>query len=157
MNKEIVKYPNPILKKRAEEIKDVSEDIKRLAEDMIETMISSRGIGLAGPQVGESKRIIIVRTESGPKVFINPKIIKKSWSKEVRKEGCLSLPGSYLEIKRAKEIEVEALNENGQMIKMKVQGLTARIIQHEIDHLDGILIFNRLGFWQRFRNRKKFK
>jgi len=157
MNREIVKYPNPLLKKKSEEVKEISEDIKILIEDMIETMIKNKGVGLAAPQVGESKRIIIVQTEKGSKVFINPIITKRSWRKEIMEEGCLSFPGPYLKIKRATEIEVNALNEKGERIKTKAQGLIARIIQHEIDHLDGILIFNRLSFWQRFKNKNKFQ
>lgn len=148
-----MKYPNPLLKKRAEEVKEVSEDIRNLAKDMIETMIENKGIGLAASQVGESKRIIIVQTEKEPRVFINPRIIKKSWSKEIMEEGCLSLPDLYFKIKRAKEIEFESLNEKGERRKTKVQGLLARIIQHEIDHLDGILLIDRPSFWQRLKSK----
>ena len=149
MNREIIKYPNPLLKKKAEEIKEVSSDIQKLAKDMIETMKNNQGVGLAAPQVGESKRIIIVDDGSGPRVFINPKIIKKSWKKAMTEEGCLSLPGYTLRIIRPREIEVEWLNEKGERTKLKADGLLARIMQHEVDHLDGILLINRISFWQR--------
>ena len=149
MNREIIKYPNPFLNKKAEEIKEISEEILRLAKDMIETMNANEGVGLAAPQIGESKKIIVVDQGDGPMIFFNPRIVKKSWKKEVMEEGCLSLPGYSLKIIRPKEIEVEGLNEKGERIKVKAGGLLARIIQHEVDHLDGILLINRINFWQR--------
>lgn len=165
MNKEILKRPNPLLKKRAEEIKEISRDIKTLAEDMVDTMKTNQGVGLAAPQIGESKRIIVVELGEDSQVFnsekaalwrinqaivfVNPRIIKKSREKEVMEEGCLSFPGRYLKIKRATGVEIEFLNERGEKVKIKTIGMPARIIQHEIDHLDGILIVDRLGFWQR--------
>jgi peptide deformylase len=149
MNKEILKHPNPFLKKRAEEIKEISEDFQELAKDMIETMNNNQGVGLAATQIGESKRIIVVDDGDGPRIFFNPRIIKKSWKKETMEEGCLSLPGHSLNIRRPKEIELEWLNEKGEKTKTKTKGLLARIIQHEIDHLDGVLIIDRINFWQR--------
>ncbi|MCX6761221.1 MAG: peptide deformylase, partial [Candidatus Nealsonbacteria bacterium] len=102
-----------------------------------------------------SKRIIVVDDGDGPMIFFNPRIIKKSWKKEVMEEGCLSLPGYSLKIIRPKEIEVEGLNEKGERIKVKAGGLLARIIQHEVDHLDGILLINRINFWQRIRAKSR--
>jgi len=155
MNRDIVKYPNPLLKKRSEEVKEISEDVKNLIKDMEEAMVKNNGIGLAAPQVGESKRIIIIQDGQEIKVFVNPVIIKKSRDKEIMEEGCLSLPNVYFKIKRSKEIEVESLNEKRERLKIRAKGKPARIIQHEVDHLDGILFINRLGFWQKLKNRKK--
>jgi peptide deformylase len=159
MNKEIIKYPNPILRKKSEEVKEVTEDIKKFGQDMIQTMMEKDGIGLAAPQVGELKRIIVVypirersleeKAKRTPQVFINPKIIKKSKDSLIDEEGCLSLPELFLKIKRAKEVEIEALNERGEKIKIKTEGLPARVFQHEIDHLDGILFIDRISFFQK--------
>ena len=152
----IKKYPDPILRKKCQEVKEVTEEIKNLGWDMVETMKKNEGIGLAAPQVSELKRIIVVRTEKGPQVFINPKIIKKSRETIIDEEGCLSFPGLWLRIKRAKRVEIEALNENGEKISLKAEGLPARVLQHEIDHLDGILFIDRLSFWQKLKIKIKF-
>ena len=160
MIKEIKKYPDPILRKKCEEVKEVNEEIKKLVDDMIETMEKNDGVGLAAPQVGVSKRVIVVETEKGPEGFINPKILKKTKETEIDWEGCLSVPGIFLKIKRWKGIEVEALNQRGEKVRVKAVGLVARIFQDEIDHLNGILIINRIGFWQRLkikRQLQKFK
>lgn len=163
----IKKYPDPILRKKCQEVEELSEEIKKLGRDMIETMIANQGIGLAAPQVGVLKRIIVVhpiqektveeKTRKSPQIFINPKIIKKSRETILEEEGCLSVPGLWLKIKRAKEVEISALNEKGEKISLKAEGLTARIFQHEIDHLDGILFIDRLGFWQKLKLKKKLK
>ena len=145
MNK-IVKYPNPILRKKATEVKELSEEIKKLAGDMIEIMIESQGIGLAAPQIGESKRIIVVQMEKGPQVFINPKIIAKSKEKELMEEGCLCFPKLFLEIKRAKKVQIEAVTIAGEKVRIEAEGLLAHIFQHEVDHLDGILFIDRVSF-----------
>ena len=164
---EIKKYPNPILRKKCLEVKEVTEEIKNLGWDMVETMVENEGIGLAAPQVGELKRIIVVhpiqertieeKTTKKPQIFINPKIIKKTKEMEIDEEGCLSFPGLFLKIKRAKEVEIEAQNEKGEKIRIETEGLPARIFQHEIDHLDGILFIDRISFWQKLKIRKKLK
>lgn len=154
---EIKIYPDPVLKKRCEEVKKFSEDIKKLGEDMIETLEKDKGLGLAAPQVGESKRIIVVQTETGPEIFINPKILGKSKETDIMEEGCLSLPGLFLRIKRAKETSISAQTIDGEKIELKAAGLIARIFQHEIDHLDGILMIDRINFYQRLKIQKKLK
>jgi peptide deformylase len=154
---EIKKYPDPILRKKAEEVKEITEEIKKIAQDMIETKRSSQGIGLAAPQVGILKRIIVLRTENHPQVLVNPEILEKSKEKEIMEEGCLSFPGLYLKIKRAKRVKVEALDEKGEKIKIQAEGLPARIFQHEIDHLDGILFIDRLSFWQKLKIKNQLK
>lgn len=153
----IKKYPNPVLKEKAKELEKVDGEIRKLAEDMKETMEKKDGVGLAAPQVGISKQIIVVQGEDGPEVFINPKIIRKSRKGEVLEEGCLSLPGLFLKISRAKEVEVEAFNLAGKKVHIRARGLIARVFQHEFDHLNGILIINRIPFWQKWGIKKKLK
>lgn len=157
---EIKKLNNPILRHKCEEVEEIDEDMKKLVDNMEETMEKNHGIGLAAPQVGVQKRIIVMRPDLNEfNIFylINPKIIKKSSKTEIKEEGCLSFPGLFLKIKRAKEIEVEGQDLGGKKIKIRVQGLSARVLQHEIDHLDGILFIDRLGFFQRWKLKKKLK
>ena len=112
---------------------------------MAETMYTDSGVGLAAPQVGVSKRIILVDgEEDGLIVLINPVIIK-SEGELIDEEGCLSVPGIYSQVKRSLKVTVKALNENGDPIEITKEGLTARALQHEIDHLDGILFIDRIG------------
>ena len=140
----IIKYPALILRKKCQKIKEIDDEIKKLGLEMTEIMITNQGIGLAASQIGELKRIIVIKTERGAQVFINPEIIKKSKEMEIMEEGCLSFPGLFLKIKRAKEIEVNAFNFKGKEFQLKAEGLLARVIQHEIDHLDGILFIDRV-------------
>jgi len=163
----ILKYPNPILRKRSEEIEEITPKIKRLALDMIETMIINKGLGLAAPQVSESKQMIVVhlvknrsseeRTGLEPAILINPRVIDKSRETKIEEEGCLCAPGIFLKIKRAKRVKVEARDIEGKAIKIEAEGLPARILQHEIDHLNGILFFDKLPFWQKLTLKKRLK
>lgn len=157
MAKEIIKYPNPVLRKKCEEVKEITEEIKNLASDMVQILEKSQGIGLAASQIGELKRIIAVQTGKGTKVFINPKIIAKTKETEAAEEGCLSFPGLFLKIKRAKRVEIEALNEDSEILRIKAEGFPARVFQHEIDHLDGILFIDQINLWQRWKIRKTLK
>ncbi len=152
---DIKKYPNSILRKKCKRVKEVTPDIKQLINDMIATMQKNNGVGLAAPQVGVSKRIIVAQTDYGPKAFINPEIIKKTKEKEIIEEGCLSFPDLWLKVERAKGVEITALDGNGN--KTKAEGLLSIILQHEIDHLGGILFIDRISFWQRLKIRKKLK
>ena len=142
----IVTIPNPILRQRAkelayEEIKN--QDIQKLIADMKETVEPAGGVGLAAPQVGFSVRLIVIAIQNKITVLINPEIINFSWRKEVAEEGCLSVPGKWGSVKRAKIIKVKALSENGEVVKFKAKDLFARVIQHEIDHLNGMLFTDR--------------
>ena len=157
MIKEILKYPNPILKKKSEEVKEITAGIKQLCFDMIKIIKENNGVGLAAPQIGVLKRIITIYTGDKPAVFINPKITKKSRNKEINEEGCLSFPKLFLKIKRAKTIEAEAINMEGKPIQIKADNLAARIFQHEVDHLDGILIIDKVGPVKRWKLKKKIK
>lgn len=146
---EIKKFNNPVLREKCKKVRKVDKGIKKLVVNMAQTMKKNQGVGLAAPQVGVLKRAITVQTNlRGLRILglINPKILKKSKETETGEEGCLSFPGIFLKIKRAKEIEIEGLDINGEKIKMKAQGFLARVFQHEIDHLDGILFFNRMSF-----------
>ncbi|MFC1629646.1 peptide deformylase [Patescibacteria group bacterium] len=153
----IKKYPDPILRKKAKEVSKITKEVKDLSWDMIETMEANDGAGLAAPQVGRSKRIIAVNTKTGPEIFINPVILNKSRAKDVVEEGCLSVPEIRLEMKRAKEVEIRALGVNSKETRMKAKGLTARIIQHEIDHLDGHLIIDKVNPLQKWLIKRRLK
>lgn len=138
---------HPTLRKKSKKIELFNEEIKTLADDMIETMKKEQGVGLAAPQVGELKRLIVVlwhgKLYKEPLVFINPTITKQSTAKIVMEEGCLSLPGRYAEVPRCADIELKYQDLNGNKKTLKANRMNARIIQHEIDHLDGILFPDR--------------
>ena len=152
-NFEIRKFEDPVLRKKAKKITDFNKDIERLVFDMKQTMAHNQGIGLAAPQLGTSKRIIVYKDADTHEIkeLINPEIIKTEKEKNILEEGCLSFPGVYLKIKRPGAIEVKGFNKNGEEVLFGAQGITARVIQHEIDHLNGILFFDRLPFWQRIK------
>ena len=132
-------YGDPVLRKRASKINNIEQEDILTIERMAETMYSNEGIGLAAPQIGISKQIIIADGEGNLIKLINPVILEMG-KEEQGKEGCLSIPNIYVEIKRPSYILVEGLNERGKQVKIEAGGLLARILQHEIDHLNGILI-----------------
>jgi len=142
----ILKSPSPLLRKKSEEI-DLKEikanELKGLCADMIKTMKEKDGVGLAAPQIGKNIRLIVINTKNGVKIMINPKITKKSWAKELNEEGCLSVPGVYGKVKRNKKINCVYLDKRGQKTKIQAQGLLSFVIQHEIEHLDGILFIDK--------------
>lgn len=141
----IITYPNPILKKKTETVKDPKDPkIKELIFDMLETLEQTpEGMGLAAPQVGSSVRLCVIRFEGKTYILINPKIKSKSLRKETLEEGCLSFPGKFLPIKRSKKVTIKAVGRNGEKIEIKAEGIFSRALQHEIDHLDGILFIER--------------
>jgi len=154
---EIKEYGEPVLREKALLLKEITPEILNLIKDMAETMYADSGVGLAAPQVGVSKRIILVDgEEDGLIVLINPMIIK-SEGEVVEEEGCLSLPGIYSQVKRSSKVKVKALNENGDTIEITKEGLTARALQHEIDHLNGILFIDKIGRLKRTMLLKKLK
>ena len=153
MKLEIKKFNDPILRSKAELVEEITPEIKELVLVMSDSMKQESGIGLAGPQVGISKRIIVVQLDLRKMKItglINPQIIKQSAEIEIQEEGCLSLPNIFLNIKRSREVEVKALSIDGEEIIIKAKGLAARVLQHEIDHLDGVPFFRRLSFLKRF-------
>jgi len=151
------RYGDPILRQVAAPVAAVTPEIKMLIADMSETMWAQVGIGLAAPQTGVSLRIFVMDDgKRGARALINPVVIEKSGVVR-EEEGCLSLPGYFAEVERAKWLRVEALDGEGQPIGFEAQGLQAKIIQHEIDHLDGVLFIDRLPPVTRDRIKKKIQ
>jgi len=140
----IIINPNPILRKKSVLVKDIkSGQLKQFCSDLAKTMIEKDGVGLAAPQVSKNIHIIAVNTKDGPICLINLKITKKSLTKEWGEEGCLSVPGVFGQVKRHKKINCIYCDQAGKEKKIEAQGLMARVIQHEIDHLDGILFIDK--------------
>jgi peptide deformylase len=143
----IITYPNPQLRQKSKNLKtdQISQkEFQNFLRDFVKTMQVKDGIGLAAPQVGQSIRVIAVSTKNGSLILINPKIISKSWRRNLAEEGCLSFPNIFGLVKRRNKIKVFGYDKNGKQIKLKCEGLFARVIQHEIDHLDGILFIDKL-------------
>ncbi len=134
-----------ILKKKSREVEQIDDKIRELLDDMVETMHKYNGVGLAAVQVGILKRLIVIDLydDKGPIKLINPVIIKEKGEQEVE-EGCLSFPNKYAKIIRPAEVVVEALNENGEKIKIKAKDLLAQALSHEIDHLNGITFVEKM-------------
>jgi len=139
----ILRYPNPILKKKAKAIKKIDSKIKKLIADMEETMRAEPGVGLAAPQVGESIRLFVADIGEGIIVMINPKIVKRK-GEQTFMEGCLCLPGLDAPVKRASYVKVKGMNLKGKIREVEAQGLLAQVFQHEIDHLDGKVFIDRV-------------
>jgi peptide deformylase len=155
--REIVTLPQAILRHKARKVIDFGPDLQALAEDMIETMRLAPGVGLAAPQVGESLRLIVVEygeeeeEDTPPKLYVvaNPEITRTSQETLVGAEGCLSIPGVQGDVERFAAVTVKGLNRHGRPMTVKAKGWLARIFQHEIDHLDGILFVDRAQkLWQ---------
>lgn len=142
----IVVNPSEILRKKNKKIDFAKADIKKLKQlcaDMTETMKKSDGVGLAAPQVGENIRLAVVNTKDGPICLLNPELTKKSLTKEWGEEGCLSVPCVFGEVKRHKKVTCSFCDISGKVEEIKAEGLFARVIQHELDHLDGILFIDK--------------
>lgn len=131
-----------VLRKRSREIETIDNKIRELAIDMVETMYKFDGVGLAAPQVGILKRMIVIDPGTGPKVLINP-VIKKATGKQTGEEGCLSFPNMFGNVDRPETLVVEAFDIDGKKIKIKAKDLEAVILSHEIDHLDGVLFIDK--------------
>lgn len=134
-----------ILRKKAREVEKIDEKIKELVDDMVETMHKYDGLGLAAPQVGVLKRIVVIDLydDRGVIVLINP-VIKKEKGKQIVEEGCLSFPNKFAKVERPEQITIEALNINGEKIKLTGKGLLAQAIAHEIDHLNGEVFMDKI-------------
>ena len=157
----IVTLPDPVLKRKARAVTKFDKDLQSLLNDMVETMREAPGVGLAAPQIGLSERIVVIEyfekvedeeKEDAPKkvwAVINPEIVNASDEKLMGVEGCLSIPGLVGEVERHAEVQVRALNRHGKPMKIKAKGWLARIFQHEIDHLNGVLFTERAErVWQ---------
>ena len=159
MLRTVLVYPDPALKVKARSVAKVDDGIRRLVKDMVETMYAEECVGLAAPQIGESKRILVVDTSSrqpGEKlrVFINPELVSAEGRTKYA-EGCLSIPGENEEIERFGQVTVRALDEKGQPFELVAEGLLAIALQHEMDHLDGVLFVDRLSSLKRGLIRKR--
>jgi peptide deformylase len=140
----IVVLGNPILRQKAKRVGRIDESIRSLLDDMVETMHAAKGIGLAAPQVGVPLRVIVVEYEDTRLQLVNPEIIKVSEETDVAEEGCLSIPHYYGPVRRHNAVVVKGLNRNGKEMRVKADGWVARVLQHEIDHLDGVLFIDKL-------------
>ncbi len=146
---ELLTYPNPCLSHPARPVEQVDDHVRALATEMEEMMVAHDGVGLAAPQVGLDMRMVVIdryafegeEGQSKPKVvLINPEIIEASDEMQVGEEGCLSFPGVFIKIKRHKRVRVRALNKDGEVFEIEGEDLAARALQHEIDHLDGVVM-----------------
>src|SRR5437868_758995 len=155
----ILEFPDPRLRTRAQPVAQVDAAVRKLIDDMFETMYAAPGIGLAATQVNVHKRLLVIdvtETRKEPLAFINPEIISRDGVEETE-EGCLSVPGVYDKVTRAEKIRVRALDRNGKQFELDADGLLAVCIQHEIDHLDGKLFVDYLSELKRTRIRKKLE
>ena len=149
-------YGDPCLRKKSSTVKEVGPAERMIIHFMIETMREHKGIGLAAPQVGINQRIFVADVGQGPMAIINPRILKRKGS-AVLEEGCLSIPGVTVEIKRPQEIVLRYLNENNETVEKTYSDLMARVVLHETDHLNGKLIIDYVSFAQKRKLRKKLK
>ncbi|NLW39769.1 MAG: peptide deformylase [Tissierellia bacterium] len=134
---------DPILRKTSKKVTEINERIKILLEDMVETMYEYEGVGLAAPQVGVLRRVVVIDVGEGPIKLINPKIIEKE-GEVIDAEGCLSIPNRVGTVKRPEKVKVEYLDENGEKKVIEGTGLLAKALCHEIDHLDGVLFIDKM-------------
>jgi len=149
---ELVKHPDELLRQVSAPVSDVNGEVADLVAQMIATTAAERGIGLAAVQVGKLHRIFVTRVpEDDPRVFINPVITARSEETSSYEEGCLSFPGLYADVRRSNECTVEAVDEHGKPFRLDADGMLARVVLHEIDHLDGVLFVDYLS--ERKRNR----
>ncbi len=145
---EIVKYGAEILRETAAPVTELGA-LATLIPEMLTAMHEHNGIGIAAPQLGVNQRIIVIDLGDGPLALINPEIVEASEEKEVMEEGCLSVPQVYVEVERSQHIRVRGSNLDGQPAELEARGFLARVLQHEIDHLNGILIIDRISFTKR--------
>lgn len=140
----IITYPDKLLEKKTKKIADVKDpELKELVLDMLETLEKNKGLGLAANQVGKSWRLCVIRLDGKTHILINPQYKSKSWGKEIAEEGCLSFPGQFFPVKRHKKVKVTAQDRRGNKIILEADGMLSRALQHEIDHLDGVLFTSR--------------
>ncbi|MDC6465264.1 peptide deformylase [Pelagibacteraceae bacterium] len=148
--RQILTEPNKMLREKSLPVEIVDADLQKLMDDMVETMYAAPGIGLAAIQVGVAKRIIVLdidqkEGQKNPLFFINPEIITKSENNSIYEEGCLSVPGQFAEIERPEKCHIKYLNYYGEAKEIKAEGMLATCIQHEIDHLEGVLFIDYLS------------
>ncbi|MBY5651137.1 peptide deformylase [Rhizobium leguminosarum] len=159
--KPLIILPDPVLRQLSKPVERVDSDLQRLAGDMLETMYDAPGIGLAAIQVGVPRRMLVIDIsregeEKQPQVFINPEIVKSSDERSVYEEGCLSIPDYYAEVERPATVSVKYLDRNGKEQTVEADGLLATCLQHEIDHLNGVLFIDYISRLKREMVIKKF-
>ncbi|MDV4159207.1 peptide deformylase [Rhizobium brockwellii] len=159
--KPLIILPDPVLRQLSKPIERVDSDLQRLADDMLETMYDAPGIGLAAIQIGVPRRMLVIDIaregeEKQPQVFINPEIVKSSDERSVYEEGCLSIPDYYAEVERPAVVSVKYLDRNGKEQTVEADGLLATCLQHEIDHLNGVLFIDYISRLKREMVIKKF-
>ncbi len=155
----ILHFPDPRLRRQAQPVTMVTDEVRRLVDDMAETMYDAPGIGLAAIQINEPWRVVVIdlsETRDQLQVFINPEILSRDGEQSFE-EGCLSVPGIYEEVTRAHHIRMRALNRDGRSFELEVEGLLATCLQHEIDHLDGKVFVDYLSRLKQSRIRKKLE
>ncbi|WP_018688807.1 MULTISPECIES: peptide deformylase [Ahrensia] len=158
----LVIIPDPILRQKSKLVERVDDDLRKFADNMLETMYDAPGVGLAAIQVGEARRMLVIDVagkddEPNPQVFINPSIVKSSDTPNVYEEGCLSIPDIYAEVERPAEVTVEYIDLTGKQQLIEADGMLATVLQHEIDHLDGTLFIDHLSKLKREMVIRKFK
>ncbi|TWH60352.1 peptide deformylase [Desulfitobacterium sp. LBE] len=139
---QIVEIGSEVLREKAVPVKEITPNIEKLLDNMLDTLYDANGVGLAAPQVGVSKRVVVIDVGEGPIELINPVIIAKE-GEDLDDEGCLSIPGITGQVARAAKVKVEALNRQGELQVIEGEGLLSRCLQHEIDHLEGILFVDK--------------
>ena len=141
---------SPVLRQQSPPVAEVTDEVRRFVADLFETMHAAKGVGLAANQVGVATRVAVVEADGHRLVLINPRIVEAS-GKETGEEGCLSIPDLYADVTRPDHVVLEAIDEHGQPYRVELEGLPARAVQHEIDHLDGILFLDHLSLLKRRR------
>jgi peptide deformylase len=154
----ILTLGNELLRQKAAPVKSIGPEYRKLGEEMIKNLHAGKGVGLAGPQIGRLERIFAVHVEGDvPRIFINPSIIETSQETVKYEEGCLSIPGQYADVIRPRSVKVQAWNERGRPFTLEAEGILARVILHENDHLDGVLFIDRISEPKRKRIIAKFE
>lgn len=142
---DVVTYPEEVLRREADPIDDIDQEIRDLADNMTEIMFREEGVGLAAPQVGVGKKLIVVNLEDDFHILINPEIVDRSEEEEVMEEGCLSVPGPEAPVSRLTKVTVKGVDLEGNEVELTREGMAARVFQHEVDHINGKLYIDHLS------------
>ena len=154
---EIVTYPEEVLRQEADPIDDINQETRDLADKMTEVMFREEGVGLAAPQVGVGKRLIVVNLEDDFHILINPEIVERSEEEEVKEEGCLSVPGPEAPVSRSTKVVVKGINLEGKEVELTREGMAARVFQHEVDHVNGKLFIDHLSEAERSLTLREYR
>jgi peptide deformylase len=162
--RKIVLLGDPVLRKRAEPVEDFGRDLRALAQDLLDTLEKAEGVGLAAPQIGVSRRVLVVAPpeepdtpRSSPRIYVNPEVLESEGTPVSAEEGCLSIPGIYEVVKRPGRVRIRSIDLEARPSEEWVEGIEARILQHEIDHLDGVLFIDKIGPMRRALLQKKLR